>query len=246
MTHDAQVLFLPTLVPPDDFADKVVVVIDVLRATTTITHALASGATEIIPFRDVEAARDFAKQDDSVLLCGERNERRVDGFDLGNSPRDYTSEVVAGRRIAFTTTNGTAALHHCRAARNIILAAFVNLSAVTEVLLRIEQQDDVVIVCAGTCGEITLEDMLLAGAVVDGGIARSHKNDQAQFSELLWKSMDWDQARLERWLRRSQGGRNLITSGFEDDIAFAAMLDRFHIVPEFHPATGRITSRSGC
>ena len=244
MNRSAQVLFLPTLAQPDDFTGKVVVVIDVLRATTTVAHALASGATSISPFHDVEAARNFARQDASILLCGERNEQRIDGFHLGNSPGDYTSDVVGGRRIALTTTNGTAALHHCRAASRLILAAFVNLTAVAECLQQLNDQD-IIIVCAGTRGEITMEDMLLAGALIDNGIEASVQNDQAQYAALAWDAVNWQSGELLNWLERSQGGRNLINSGFQKDIAFAALIDQFQVVPEFDPVTEQITVGAG-
>lgn len=233
--------FLPTLESPEYFAGKNVVVIDVLRATTTLTHALASGARDVRPCRDVDEARQLSEQHTSALLCGERHEQRVEGFDLGNSPGDYTPDVVAQRSLIFTTTNGTAAIDHCRSASRLFLAAFVNLSAICRA---IEEFETVEIVCAGTRGEITLEDVLLAGAIVAQlmnarGTRQIEQNDQSQIASGLWESASHP---LTEWLERSQGGRNLIKSGFRPDIQFAADVDRFDVVPEFDAASNLISS----
>lgn len=224
--------FLPTLAEPEYFAGKTVIVIDVLRATTTLAHAFASGASVVRPCRDVEQARQLATHHTDALLCGERHEQRVEGFDLGNSPGDYTPDVVNQRSLIFTTTNGTAAIDHCRSASRLLLAAFVNLSAICEAVADVESVE---IVCAGTRGEITLEDVLLAGAIASRlshkpGDEQIQRNDQTQLAAGLW-----DSARLPlpEWLERSQGGRNLIKSGFRPDILFAADVDRFDVVPRF-------------
>jgi 2-phosphosulfolactate phosphatase len=140
-----------------------VVVVDVLRATTTLTVALGNGAREVLPFARPEDAMALRRGRDDVLACGEREGRIVPGFDLGNSPFEYTPERVSGKRLAFASTNGAMALLWAKDARRRVLAAFVNLSAVVE---RVVGERHVVIVCAGKLGRFALEDAACAGLLV--------------------------------------------------------------------------------
>jgi 2-phosphosulfolactate phosphatase len=155
---------LPDLVDESELAGATVVVIDVLRATTTITYALAAGAREVVPCLEIEDARQATRRflSGEALLGGERGGVKIEGFDLGNSPEEYTSEVVKGRSVVFTTTNGTRAMMRCRKAKRVLIGSFVNLTAVQEA---IEAEDNVAILCAGTDGQITYEDVLAAGAI---------------------------------------------------------------------------------
>ena len=166
---------LPDLVEENALTGATVVVMDVLRATTTLTCALAAGASGVIVCREVNEARQIA---DSLkleapdaqrpLLGGEREGIRIAGFDLGNSPAEYTREAVGGRTLVFTTTNGTRACLRCRQARRVLLGALVNRRAVLQALVG---ENQIHLMCAGTRGEITREDALCAGA--RGG--RSHR-----------------------------------------------------------------------
>jgi 2-phosphosulfolactate phosphatase len=158
---------LPSLTTPADLAGGLVVVIDVLRATTTICHALAAGGV-VIPCLEVDEARGVAGDypPGQAVLGGERKGLRIEGFDLGNSPSEYTPATVGGRTVVFTTTNGTRALRQCAAASRVILGAFANLSAVCrEVAGVLTSGGAAHLLCAGTRGEITSEDALFAGAV---------------------------------------------------------------------------------
>jgi 2-phosphosulfolactate phosphatase len=159
-----QAHFLPQLTTPEALAGQTVVVIDVLRATTVITTALAAGARRVIPCLEVDEARQIAARlpKNEVLLGGERHGLPIEGFDLGNSPADYTAERVAGRTLVFTTTNGTQAMRQCHQARRVLIGAFVNLRAVVAALT---ESESVHLLCAGTNGAITREDVLLAGAI---------------------------------------------------------------------------------
>jgi 2-phosphosulfolactate phosphatase len=165
----------------------------------------------------------------------------IPGFDLGNSPAEYTRERVAGKAVVFTTTNGTRALKRCHAARRVLIGAFVNFSAVCRELAD-EQQ--IALVCAGTDGHVTREDALLAGSIVDD-LARSKKcrlNDQAEIAADAWQTsvrLLTDRP-LGIMLRDSRGGRNLIDTGQENDIDLAAQIDKFDILPELDLATWRI------
>ncbi|MCP4510527.1 MAG: 2-phosphosulfolactate phosphatase [Fuerstiella sp.] len=222
---------LPTLFEPDDVVGGIAVVVDILRATTTITHALANGVECVIPCGSIEEAL-AAKNDlptGTCLLGGERGGVRIDGFDLSNSPDDYGPDVVKGKSIGFTTTNGTRALIRAEKADHVLIGAFVNLSAVTD-RLRVSGLP-VHIVCAGTNGQITGEDVLFAGAVVNQLLDRSARDfetsDSARIALNYWRqeSGNGSTEALQAALRRSQGGRNLIELGYDRDITTAADTD---------------------
>jgi 2-phosphosulfolactate phosphatase len=235
------VYLLPDLVEPAALAGKTVVVIDVLRATTTIVHALAAGAREVAPCLEVDEARQAAAQlGGGVVLGGERGGVAIAGFDLGNSPAEYTRERVGGKTVVFTTTNGTRAMQRCKLAGRVLLGAFVNFSAVCRELA----ERPIALVCAGTDGHVTREDTLLAGAIVDD-LARSKKlqlNDQALLAADAWQTalrLMTDRP-LGMMLRESRGGRNLIDTGQENDIDLAAQMDRLDVVPELDLAAWRV------
>ncbi len=246
---------LPQLVAPEELAGSTCVVIDVLRATTTITHALAAGAREVLPCLTVEEARQKAASyaPGKAILGGERGGVRIEGFDLGNSPTDYTPASVGGKTVVFTTTNGTAAMQHCAQASEVLLAAFANLESVCEKLKSTEKID---VLCAGTCGQITLEDVLLAGAIVDRLVQALPPtaaefeweiNDQARLARLAWREAVANRAvstsidaALATALRDTQGGRNLQRLGLQADIDTAAQVNRFALVPRLLPGEWRI------
>src|SRR5262245_51883162 len=165
--REVQVHLLPELAPAGRLAGGVAVVIDVLRATTTIVHALVAGCSAVRPCAEIDEAQTLAgsMRAGRVLLAGERGGAPLPGFDLGNSPAEYTPKTCKGCTLVLTTTNGTRALIRAAEAERALVAAFVNYSAVCEQL----RQDPrpVHIVCAGTEGEVALEDTLLAGAIVD-------------------------------------------------------------------------------
>jgi 2-phosphosulfolactate phosphatase len=142
--------------------DATAVIIDVLRATTTLTQALASGASSVIEAATVDEAFALRERHPGSLLCGEREGRIIPGFDLGNSPFEYMNERVAGKTLVFASTNGSQALR-LAAGRTRILAAFVNLSAVVK---RLRGATEIVIVCAGKLGEPSIEDTACAGLLV--------------------------------------------------------------------------------
>lgn len=141
-------------------AGAAAVIVDVLRATSTLSTALAHGAAAVLEALSPEEAFALKRRHPGALVCGERDGRKVPGFDLGNSPREYTPETVAGRTLIFASTNGSVALRRARGARRRILVAFVNAGAVADALA---PEREVVIVCAGKLGRFSLEDMLLAG-----------------------------------------------------------------------------------
>jgi 2-phosphosulfolactate phosphatase len=230
----AYVHLLPGLTSEEELAGGTVVVVDILRATTTILHALAAGATKVVPLLEVDHALEMKAKLAGVVLGGERGGKKIPGFDLGNSPAEYTRSSVGGKILTFTTTNGTRALQLCRQANRVLIGSFVNFSAVCREVGRL---DRVHILCAGTDGQITREDVLFAGAVIDD-LTRSAKiatNDEADIACDAWRAAARDFAGpkpLAEYLRASTGGRNLIEIGHERDIEIAAQLDKFDLVAE--------------
>ncbi len=248
MNGPINVYMLPTMLVHDELHGGIAVVIDVLRASTTICHALAAGAKAIVPFEDVDAARRFRIESggQDVLLGGERFGMRIEGFDLDNSPASYTTPVVAGKTIALTTTNGTRALQRCRNAERIIIGTFANLNSVIPLLRSTDLP--IHLVCAGTDGAITSEDCLFAGAIVLGLEEFSNTpvalNDQARIARDFFSVHRSDQKSFLAEMRSSAGGRNLVALGFDSDIEFASQWDSVELVPEYFVEFEQITTAS--
>lgn len=155
----------PGAIPVDyTLEGRCCIVIDVLRATTCMTAALENGAAELIPVAEVEAARALRERDAGILLCGERGALPIAGFDWGNSPEDFSEERVAGRRIAMTTTNGTRAILAASGAACILIGCLRNARACAQRAR--ETGLPVTVLCAGTAGRFSAEDILAAGAIV--------------------------------------------------------------------------------
>ncbi len=245
MTSEVYVHLLPKLFEPESLRGGVAVVIDVLRASTTIIHALAAGAGQVIPCGEVETALQLAGQfsPGTVLLGGERHGKIITGFDLDNSPLKYTSEVLAGKTLIFTTTNGTRALECCQLADRILIGAFVNRQAVIDAAHADGRPWH--LVCAGTDGFVSSEDVLFAGAIAEAIRGRqlnpSVPDDETQLALALWQSAGAQASQIHQILRDSRGGLNLIELGFDADIARAATCDIFDIAPEMDFATRLIT-----
>jgi 2-phosphosulfolactate phosphatase len=222
----------------------VAVVIDVLRATSVMAAALAAGAARIVTCREISEARELAgRLQGDVLLCGERGCRPIEGFDLGNSPAEYVGSRVRGKTLVLTTTNGTRAIEAAAGAEKLITASFLNLSAVVE---RLAEARTVHLVCAGTEGEVTAEDVLLAGAIIDQCQARyaaELRDDDSTLARQLWRS--WfatpeiprdrpypNPQDLAERLRETRGGKNLVRLGFDQDLQRCAAIDAVSAVPQ--------------
>jgi 2-phosphosulfolactate phosphatase len=253
MPQTLNVYALPEYASPEELAGGTAVVIDVLRASTTIIHALEAGAREVIPSLEVADARRIAQEflPGECLLGGERHGERIDGFDLGNSPEDYTPGRVGGKILVCTTTNGTRAMLHARGAGRILIGAFVNVTAIYRHLLG---QEQIHLLCAGTDGEFSHDDVLLAGMLVErltrlGGMV-FQQNAQAMTAREMWLhafalpqalgAEPLEPERLAEELYKSPGGKNLAALGMDEDILAAAQIDHFQGVPEYDVASGRI------
>jgi 2-phosphosulfolactate phosphatase len=242
---------LPDQIPAGQLAGGVVVVVDVLRATTVMVHALASGCEAVVPCLEIEEARRLAGSmpEGSALLAGERQGVAVEGFDLGNSPGAFVPEVCRGTTLVMTTTNGTRAILACLEARAILVGAFVNVSATVEAAeLMAGPSGPVHVVCAGTDGLVSWEDSLLAGLLVtrleDRGFAP--ENDPAWIVRSAW--LDAQRCLnagtpLRELIARGRGGRRVLELGLGADIEAAAEVDRFGLVAELRRGPVRIVAR---
>lgn len=239
----ADVWFGVTEVAPADVAGRVVAVIDVLRASTTITVALANGARAIIPCASAEEAslRAKALTRTDLRLAGERKMRPIPGFDLGNSPTEFTREAVDGKTIVFATTNGTPALLAVQAggAADVVVAAYVNFSAVL-VLLRtaLRGGTDITLLCAGQDRRFALEDALCAGRYLrklTADFSTVGHNDAALACLALEQRFGGGggdgAGLLPAVFTASEHGRALAESGYAKDLDLCAALDAYPVVP---------------
>lgn len=218
--------------PVDDLAlrERTVVVIDVLRASSTIITALANGAREVIPASTVESAMKIAGNlgTDQALLGGERNGRIVPGFDLGNSPAEYAASRVQGKSIIFSSTNGSQAMVKARYAAELVIGGFLNMGEVASFVR--ERPRDFVILCSGRNGGFSLEDTVCAGMLI-ARVAEDQDvvlSDSAVASMSLYRSMG---RRILKMMRGSDHGKYLEEIGFGSDIRYCAGVDTVPAVP---------------
>lgn len=213
--------------------EAVVVVVDVVRATTSMVEALANGARGVFPTIHTEDAVRLAGSlgREDTLLCGERKGVKIEGFDLGNSPAEFAPEVVEDKRLVWTTTNGTAALAAVREADRVLLGAFTNLSAVAGALVDAER---VAVQCSGRQDRFALDDALCAGHIVRAlleargvGADAVDANDAARASLSLARAV----APSAEFLAGTEAGRALAEIGLEEDLELCARVDRHDVVP---------------
>ncbi|MFG0262280.1 MAG: 2-phosphosulfolactate phosphatase [Novipirellula sp. JB048] len=245
---------------PIEETTEIAVVIDILRATSVMNVALAGGAKQIVTTRDVDQARQIARgMPTRPLLCGERACVPIEGFDCGNSPSEYPRERVADRELVITTTNGTKAIEAASLAKEVLLGSFLNLTAVVE---RLDRAANVALICAGTDGLVTLEDVLFAGAVITYCQSRFENsptndplpplqlNDESVLARQTWQSWFGRDPQpgafkspsvdaLAARLAESQGGKNVIRAGYRADLTLCAQIDSLSVVPR------RISQRAG-
>lgn len=234
MTRGLAVHLLPDLVEPAALRGGVVIVIDNLRASVTITAALASGARRVLPAAGVDEAvmlRDrIAREtpgEPPPLLGGERSGVLIPGFDLDNSPDAYSPARVRGRTVVFTTTNGTRAIRHSEAARLVVVGSLTNLSAVCALLE--PDPGPFHVVCAGTGGSITLDDCIPAGAFAQRLSALGSVPDDS--GVLCLRAWEASRPDLARAMGATRGGRGLTALGLGRDIERCCTLDVFSVVP---------------
>ena len=241
-TRILEVLFSPVefaALDQRDLSETVCVVFDVLRATSSMVTALSNGAKVIIPVMGIPEALSFRSQHTEVFLAGEREGVRIPveltggiAFDLGNSPREFKNEIVAGKTIAMTTTNGTRALRACAHAKRVIVASFLNLRAVADCL---EEEAHLLLVCSGTREEPAYEDALCAGALCDllwGKWSAGSVSDSALIARKLYRQERQD---LLAAVSESRNGRRLLSiPELREDVRFCVQRDVVSMVPEMN------------
>lgn len=225
----------------EQIRNKVIVVVDVLRATSTIVTALSNGAKGVIPVEDMGEASRIAQSVDSsnILLCGEKDGVKIEGYDLGNSPLEYTRERVEGRSLILNTTNGTKAIKKSHQSSELYIASFLNLDAVVQQLTGVE--GDVVIVCSGWKGRLSLEDLLLAGNIIynlnDGDLAPDAR-DGARIAFTLYERY---MGEIEEVILHSNHAARLRDLIGEEDIRYCCQVNTTDVLPILNE--GIITNR---
>jgi len=233
---------LPFPPAPNLVSDRVVAVIDILRATSVMVQAISQGASEIIPVETVEKAFQLAKTfpPNTTLLGGERESRKIEGFDLGNSPREYQGEKVRGKRLILTTTNGTKAFHAVSSGKKVLVGSFLNITAVAERCFELNQ--DLFIYLSGDEGNFSLEDTVCGGMLIDRIIKKGKRSfpltDASRSAHILFQKFE---ANIVESFHLSQHGRNLVDRGFEEDLPYCAQVDMINMVPVFKDGVIRIS-----
>ncbi|GAB6136910.1 2-phosphosulfolactate phosphatase [Halanaerobaculum tunisiense] len=227
---ELDVVFSADKITDSAITGKVTVVIDVLRATSTIVTALANDALEVLPVVSIQEANLLAsKLDQEYLVAGERQGVKIDYFDLGNSPCDYTADQVADKRVVLTTTNGTKCFARLDEANEVLIASLLNLEAV---VARLQQESEVVFCCAGVEGQFALDDFVTAGKAISylSSIQQTTLSDRAQAACDFY---DYNQDQILTVLKESASGQNLISLGKEKDVEFIANSPEMDILPVY-------------
>ncbi|MFD0939824.1 2-phosphosulfolactate phosphatase [Pedobacter boryungensis] len=226
MARTIEVCLTPALLNLYAIEDSIVVVIDILRATSSITYGIDNGAEAIIPVANVEECLAYA--DKGFLLAAERNGEVVEGYDFGNSPFSYTKEKVGGKTVVLTTTNGTKAMHMARErAYQVVVGSFLNITALCDWLKT--QDKNVLLLCAGWKDNFNLEDTLFAGAVVN--VLRNdfkHSDDACVVAEDMYLMAKDD---LRTYLHKSSHSHRLAALNIEEDVQFCLKLDVCKAIP---------------
>jgi 2-phosphosulfolactate phosphatase len=237
------VVLSPNALDPEAIKGHRVVMVDVLRASTTIATALANGARGIIPATDTgEAGRLAATLDADVsLLGGERDGKPVDGFGAGNSPAEYGPEAVDGKTIVLTTTNGTRALAKAKAGASVAIGGFVNAQRAADFLAEgLAAGEPGTILCAGWYGRVSLEDALCAGLLVYTATPPESAGGLSDPAKIAYALYQGSRSNIEQAVRGTEHARRLIALGAEEDIARCAELNTLDVLPVLND--GRITS----
>lgn len=219
-----EICFSPELIHLHSLEGKIVIVVDIFRASSTMIAALANGITEIKTFADLEECRAMKKE--GYLIAGERNGLTAPGFEMGNSPVAYLNKAYEGRKLAMTTTNGTLAISKSSGADEILIGAFPNLSATIQYLQ--SKNQDVLIHCAGWKGMFNLEDSLYAGALAKS-LESSH--EASEDGALAMKALfEKEGHNLKGFLSQASHAKRLQNHNIEADIDFCLTLDLFNII----------------
>tara|TARA_B100000683_G_C12425508_1_gene529571 strand:- start:529 stop:1230 length:702 start_codon:yes stop_codon:yes gene_type:complete len=208
-----------------DFKNKTCVVIDVLRASSTISTILNNGAKEVIPVSNIDEAKNYKEK--GYIVGAERGGKIVEGFDFGNSPFEYTSKIVEKKRVVLTTSNGTKAIHLAKDSSHIYIGSFLNLDAIINRLIK--DNKDCILFCAGWQGHFSLEDSCLAGAIVFGCNTKQNTcSDASSMTTTLYQSYRND---LDKMIQTSAHYRRLASHGVKTDAFYCIKKNHFNNVP---------------
>ncbi|PEN14931.1 2-phosphosulfolactate phosphatase [Longibacter salinarum] len=230
---DVEVFLTHSNVTDEDVRDRTVIVIDVLRACSTIATALQNGARAVMPVPDMaEASKIAANLDPDVYrLGGERDAEKIEGYHLGNSPLEYTQEEVEDRDVILNTTNGTKALSRAKSAPHLIAGCFLNAGRIVDFIR--EAGRDVAIICAGRQNRLSLEDTLCAGLMLErlwGGQEPEYATDSAHTAFTLFHT---DREDVGSALRRANHAQNLVERGYSDDVEYCFKVDALPVLPYY-------------
>jgi len=210
----------------ENLKDKIVVVIDVLRATSVITTALYNGCLEVIPVLEINEA--LALRNNNTILGGERRGLKIEGFDFSNSPLEYTKDKIEGKRLVFTTTNGTRAIIKSRYSDKIFIGSMLNAKFLAEYIVKFGK--DISIVCAGTNGIFSMDDFLCAGKIVYE-INKVKEVDMTDFSALAYLTYIKNKDNILEYLRYASHYRYMLAIGLEQDIKYCFQEDILDTIP---------------
>ncbi|MDF1810462.1 MAG: 2-phosphosulfolactate phosphatase [Phycisphaerales bacterium] len=227
---------LPDNLVHEQLQDRVAVVIDILRATTTIVNAMEQGAKNIVPVASVDSARILAQDNPDSILCGERGGIKPEGFILGNSPFEYSRKVVDGKSCILTTTNGTRALRMSEDAAQVVVGSLRNLDALCDWIKT--DGRNVVLVCSGTDRRVSLEDCIGAGLIIDR-LGYAATDSAALMYHAMHSAVNrFDGVRFA--IESSSHAKRLINLGFAQDVQFACEIGVSLTVPLFDSGVGEI------
>lgn len=234
------VLLYPQSSVGPNLNDKKVVVLDILRATSTILTALANRAVEVIPVIEPSEVVDLVKSIGAAecVTGGERRGFKIEGLELGNSPAEYTEDKVAGKKVILCTTNGTKAIKWAQSASELIVGSYLNIQAVVDYLK--DSTQDVVIVCSGREQNLSMEDLACAGMIIqmlEQRCPNLELTDAATVARIIAEKSVL--ASLTQFIKETEHGRYLIENGMEPDIAVCTILNQFSIVPKY--SNGRVS-----
>lgn len=232
------ICFSPALYPyyADKNAERIVIVVDIFRATTTMCAALKNGAKSIIPVASIEEAQAYKKK--GYLVGAERNVKRCDFADFGNSPFDYSSDKVEEKDIVFTTTNGTQAIEAASDAHALIIGSFSNISAVVNFC--VASQKDVLVLCAGWNNRFNIEDTLYAGAIAKRlqGKGYTYVSDAAEIALSMWRNAE---PNLRDYINHTEHIKRLEANNLQDSVEYCLTYDTVPLVPIYDKTAKKIT-----
>lgn len=230
---NTEVFLTSSIVSEEDVKGRTVVVIDVLRACSTIATALDNGARSVVPVADMAQAGKIASNLDqqSYLLGGERDGEKIEGYHLGNSPLEYTPSKVDERTVIFNTTNGTVAIDQARSAEHLLIGSFLNAGRVVDFIR--EAGNDLTIICAGWRNRVSLEDTLCAGLMLYRLWEGTEPEGSSDTAHIAFTQYDHDRDNVEQALRRCNHAQRLVSMGRQEDVDYCLQLDALPVLPYY-------------